>query len=336
MAEERQGEDPEDELVGVGRNRSARGDVEVLAEQSGEEFAETDIGRAEPTAGEVAGAEEAEGDESAQCRGQDHEVGQGVADEARAAGDFEPGEGVDRLLGVADGVEFGFVVRSAGGHLGGGCGRFVDVHASPLHGEFIRVRIEGGHMGGAAAFGQTIAPGVRAAQRRGRGGIRGQAEEGREGPAGGADVVAQQSGQHVLQLGEGEEAEQSEESGPGETEPVALFGADLEFRDRGQRRRSQLGGCGLGDAEFGSRSQDDSFAEVAQAPRVFDPTVGGAEDSGRGADALEFGGGDEHAGHVEAERLRLSVALALVDLSASDGVDPGSRRGGGDPGRDDA
>src|SRR5699024_2086828 len=53
MAEEEQGEDPENEAVGVGRNRCAGRDVEVAAEQAGEDLSHSDVRRAEGPGGPV-------------------------------------------------------------------------------------------------------------------------------------------------------------------------------------------------------------------------------------------------------------------------------------------
>src|SRR5699024_11056886 len=119
MAEEEQGEDPENEVVGVGRNGGAGRDVEVAAEQAGEALAHSDVGGAQGPTGEVAGSEESVGDEAAEHDRRDDHIGHGCAQKARPAGDLEPGEGVDGLLGVADGVEFGIGVGASGGNFGG-------------------------------------------------------------------------------------------------------------------------------------------------------------------------------------------------------------------------
>jgi hypothetical protein len=87
-----QGEDPDHQMVGIGGHGGAGGDVEVAAEQAGEDLAESHIGRAQGTAGEVAGAEEAVGHESAEQESCDDHIGQRCAQQARAAGDLEPGE----------------------------------------------------------------------------------------------------------------------------------------------------------------------------------------------------------------------------------------------------
>src|SRR5690625_6956345 len=53
------------------------------------------------------------------------------------------------------------------------------------------------------------------------------------------------------------------------------------------------------------------------------------------SDPLEFAGGHEQAGQVEAERLRATVALALIDLAGADGIEALPRRGGAHPRRDE-
>src|SRR5699024_12154467 len=95
MAEEEQGEDPENEVVGVGRNGGAGRDVEVAAEQAGEDLSHSVVGGAQAPTVEVAGAEGSVGAEAAgHDRRADH-MGHGGARTARSAADLEPGEGAD-------------------------------------------------------------------------------------------------------------------------------------------------------------------------------------------------------------------------------------------------
>src|SRR5699024_12728866 len=79
-----------------------------------------------------------------------------------------------------------------------------------------------------------------------------------------------------------------------------------------------------------------SLHDALPISTVFDAAIGGPEHAGGGTDPFEFAGGHEQTGQVEAERLRATVALALIDLSGADGVEALPRRGGAHPGRDDA
>src|SRR5699024_12672404 len=102
MAEEEQGEDPENEVVGVGRNGGAGRDVEVAAEQAGEDLSHSDVGGAQGPTGEVAGSEESVGDEAAEHDRRDEHIGHGGAQKARPAGELGPGGGLHGRLGAGD------------------------------------------------------------------------------------------------------------------------------------------------------------------------------------------------------------------------------------------
>src|SRR5699024_222588 len=99
MAEEEQGEDPENEVGGGGRNGGAGRDVEVAAEQAGQELSRSGAGGPRCATGRAGGCEGSLGGEAP---GQDRRDGRrshGCAHKAPPAGDLEPAEGGGGLGG---------------------------------------------------------------------------------------------------------------------------------------------------------------------------------------------------------------------------------------------
>src|SRR5699024_5610349 len=201
-------------------------------------------------------------------------------------------------------------VGTVGGGVDIGCG----VHGPDLNRQFVCIFVERGHVGGARAFGQPVAARIGTPQRGGGGHIGGEPEEGGQVPAGGAEAVRQQSAADVAEVDEQEPEEQGGQTGAGEAETGALLGPDLEYRARRLWGGAQAVRGLSGDPHPGPWGEDDAAAEVAQSPTVFDAAIGGPEHAGGGTDPFEFAGGHEQTGQVEAERLRATVALALIDL----------------------
>ena len=89
MAEEEEGEDADDEVIGVGRDCRTGRDIEVAAEQPVEDLTESDVRRTQGSAVEVAGTEEAIADDTAHHHGGEDHIGQRCAQQARTAGDLQ-------------------------------------------------------------------------------------------------------------------------------------------------------------------------------------------------------------------------------------------------------
>ncbi|WP_167195153.1 hypothetical protein [Brevibacterium pigmentatum] len=202
------------------------------AEQAVDDLTEADVRRPQGAAVEVTGAEESVADDTAHHHGSEDHIGQGCAQQAGTAGDLQSGEGVDRLLGVADRIELRIGVGAAGGHL---CRTRVvglTAHRPALDGEFFVIGEERGNVGGVRSFGHSVATCVGPPQRGGGRHVRGKSEECREMPSGGAEVVRQQPAEDAADMADREQAEQGEQSLSGEAETVSLLGPDLGFRRR--------------------------------------------------------------------------------------------------------